>query len=120
MPPAQRHAEQAVPVPPAALLPSPPATPPARAAPTPDIEIEDEFCQDDEYLELDGKSAFICDQCKQTFFPMTHMHGNVVYQYSRCREHIGVTKCKGCRLDLVGLDKILAHREVCRDDYYLH
>ena len=39
-------------------------------------EVNDEVCTDEEYFEHDGTTAFICAQCKMTFFPMSYMFGN--------------------------------------------
>ena len=63
--------------------------------------------------ENEGKEAFECRQCKLVFIPMSHMHGNPIFDYKSCRRHLGVSKCKNCRMPLIGLDRTRAHMERC-------
>ena len=63
--------------------------------------------------ENEGKEAFECLQCKLVFIPMSHMHGNPIFDYESCRKHLGVSKCKNCAMALIGLDRTRAHMEIC-------
>ena len=78
-------------------------------------EIDDEICSDEEYYdEIDAKSAFTCLQCKIEYFPENFVEGEKVLFYGLCRWHLGVWKCRNCSINLVGLGKIRAHRQICR------
>ena len=78
-------------------------------------DIDDEVCSDEEYYdEIDAKSAFTCLQCKIEYFPEHFVKGEKVLFYGLCRWHLGVSKCKNCSVNMVGLGKIRAHRQICR------
>ena len=65
--------------------------------------------------ENDGSEAFKCLQCKLVFIPMSHMHGNQIFDYDSCRRHLGVNKCRNCALPLIGLARMRAHMERCHE-----
>ena len=76
-----------------------------------DIHVNDEMCNDEEYHENYGKTAFRCMECKMVYIPGTFMHGNEIVDYNLCKQHLGVIKCEVCRMDLIGFDRIRVHRE---------
>ena len=77
--------------------------------------IDDKFCDDEEYYDVvDPNTAINYLQCKMDYFPVNYIDGDEVNKYAVCRWHLGVSKCRNCEKNFVGLDKILAHRQICR------
>ena len=77
------------------------------------VDVNDELCPDDKYHENDGQSAFKCNECKMLYLPGIFMCRNKIEEFSSCRTHLGVHKCKMCVMDVIGLEKIRMHRETC-------
>ena len=71
------------------------------------------MCNDEEYHENDGKTAFRCMECKMVYIPGTFMHGKEIVDYNLCKQHLEVIKCEVCRMDLIGFYRIIVHREYC-------
>ena len=77
--------------------------------------VEDEFCEDEKYYdEIDPNVAFNCFQCKMEHFPANHVDGDRVPTYGLCCWHLGVSKCRNCAKNIIGLGVIRAHRQICR------
>jgi hypothetical protein len=79
-------------------------------------DIDDEICDDEQYYEeIDPGEAFTCFQCKMEHFPEHHVdEGQKVKMYGLCRWHLGVSRCKNCSKNLIGLGTIRVHRQLCR------
>ena len=78
-------------------------------------EIDDEVCSDEEYYEeIDPGEAFTCFECNIQHYPENYVEGGKVEKYGLCRWHLGVSKCKKCAKNLIGLATIRAHRQICR------
>ena len=76
--------------------------------------VEDEFCEDEKYYdEIDPNVAFNCFQCKMEHFPANHVDGDRVPTYGLCCWHLGVSKCRNCAKNIIGLGVIRAHRQIC-------
>ena len=77
--------------------------------------VDDEFCPDDEYHEVENiaETAFRCLQCRMLFLPVLHSEENDIANYESCSRHIGVKRCENCAFVLVGLARIRCHRQVC-------
>ena len=80
--------------------------------------LNDELCPDDIYhpaeSESIGKMAFRCLQCRMLSLPTSHIEGSEINDFNSCQKHIGVQKCSKCKIVLVGLAKIVCHRQVCQ------
>ena len=83
-------------------------------------EVTDEVCSDDTYKDSEpeekdtiGETSFRCFQCRMLFLPDSHVDGQPIKDYEKCKSHIGVLKCTKCSFVLVGLAKIRCHRGVC-------
>ena len=79
-------------------------------------DIDDEICDDEQYYEeIYPGEAFTCFQCKMEHFPEHHVdEGQKVKMYGLCRWHLGVSRCKNCSKNLIGLGTIRVHRQLCR------
>ena len=80
-------------------------------------DVDDEICSDEEYYqEIDPSEAFTCFQCKMEHYPDNHVYseGEKVKMYGLCRWHLGVSRCKNCAKNLIGLGTIRVHRQICR------
>ena len=78
--------------------------------------VDDEFCEDEEYYdEIDPtEAAFTCFQCDIEHFPANYVDGDRIKKYGLCRWHLGVSKCRNCAKNIIGLGIIRAHRQICR------
>ena len=80
--------------------------------------LNDEFCPDDIYHPAESESiremSFRCLQCRMLFLPTSHLEGSQIKDFNSCQKHIGVQKCSKCKIVLVGLAKIVCHRQVCQ------
>ena len=78
-------------------------------------DVDDEICSDEEYyMEIDPGEAFTCFQCKMEHYPDDHVEGVKVKMYGLCRWQLGVSRCKNCAKNLIGLGTIRVHRQICR------
>ena len=79
-------------------------------------DVDDEICSDEEYYkEIDPGEAFTCFQCKMEHYPDNQVYsaGEKVKMYGLCRWHLGVSRCKNCTKNLIGIGTIRVHQQIC-------